>query len=228
MKKQRILPEISKGLIKENPALRLMLGMCPALAVTTSAVNGLGMGLATMAALLGSNLVISLLRKIIPERVRIPAYITAIAGFVTIIQMVVRALSPGLDAALGIFLPLIVVNCIIFARAELFAAKNTPMLAIADAIGMGLGFTAVLLLMGIIRELLGAGTVFGLVVTANIIPPMIIMLLPPGGFFVYGILIAIANRLDRRPKSGRNAGGCGRCPQAGVCAAAKGKEGEAV
>ena len=217
MKKRNLRSELNKGIVKENPALRLMLGMCPALAVTTSAVNGLGMGLATMAALLGSNLVISLLRNVIPERVRIPAYITAIAGFVTIVQMTVRALSPALDSALGIFLPLIVVNCIIFARAELFAAKNKPLLAVVDAIGMGLGFTIVLLLMGVIRELLGAGTVFGLTVTANLIPPMIIMLLPPGGFFAYGILIAIANRLDRRPASERRGNGCGRCPQAATC-----------
>ena len=223
--KQKLMPEFTKGIIKENPVLRLMLGGCPALAVTTSAFNGLGMGIAATLVLIGSNVVISLLRNVIPNRVRIPAFITIIAGFVTIVQMLTRAFAPALDAALGIFLPLIVVNCVILARAEMFAAKNRLLPSLVDALGMGAGFTATLILMGGIRELLGAGGIFGLSLTAGVIDPMVIMLLPPGGFFVYGILIAVANKLDKRPQSERPTG-CGACPSRGFCKNIEG--GEAV
>ena len=180
--------EFSKGIIKENPVLRLVLGTCATLALSTSASNAIGMGLATTFVLVGSNTVISLLRKVIPDKVRIPCYITLIAGFVTIVQMLIEAYSPSLKAALGIYLPLIVVNCIILGRAEMFANKNKVLPSILDGLGMGVGFTATLLVMGIIRELLGAGTVFGVPITAGFVSPIIIFLLPPGGFFVFGML----------------------------------------
>lgn len=210
---------LKRGIIDENPALRLVLGTCPTLAVTTSAINGLGMGLAATFVLLGSNIVVSLLRNVIPNKVRIPAYITIIAGFVTVVQMLVKAFLPAIDSALGIYLPLIVVNCIILARAEMFAGKNRVLPSVFDAIGMGIGFTAALLLMGMIRELLGAGTLFGITVTANFIAPMTLMLLPPGGFFIFGVLIALANKLSvKKGKQPVNklgcAGDCASCPTA--------------
>lgn len=185
---------LTNGLIKENPTLRLVLGTCPTLAVTTLAINGIGMGLATTAVLLGSNIVISLTRKVIPDKVRIPAYVTIIAGFVTIVQLLLKAYLPAIDKALGIFIPLIVVNCIILARAEMFANKNTVFLSALDAIGMGGGFTIALLLIGSIRELIGNGTLFGFTVTANLFDPAIIMILPPGGFLVFGVAIALVNK----------------------------------
>lgn len=208
---------LKRGIIDENPALRLVLGTCPTLAVTTSAINGLGMGLAATFVLLGSNIVVSLLRNVIPNKVRIPAYITIIAGFVTVVQMLVKAFLPAIDSALGIYLPLIVVNCIILARAEMFAGKNRVIPSVFDAIGMGIGFTAALLLMGMIRELLGAGTLFGITVTANFIAPMTLMLLPPGGFFIFGVLIALANKLSvKKGKQPVNklgcSGDCASCP----------------
>ena len=153
--------EFTKGIVKENPVLRLVLGTCATLAVTTAASNAIGMGLATTFVLVCSNAAISLLKKVIPDKVRIPAYITIIAGFVTIVQLLIEAFVPALDKALGVFLPLIVVNCIILGRAEMFASKNRVLPSILDGLGMGAGFTAALLAMGIIRELLGAGTVFG-------------------------------------------------------------------
>ncbi|MBQ2825457.1 MAG: electron transport complex subunit E, partial [Clostridia bacterium] len=155
------LKEVTKGIIKENPVLTLVLGTCPTLAVTTAASNAIGMGLAATIVLIGSNAVISALRKVIPDKVRIPAYITIIATFVTIVQMIVKAFAPAIDESLGIFLPLIVVNCIILGRAEMFASKNPVIPSMLDGLGMGIGFTAALLLMGSIRELLGAGTWFG-------------------------------------------------------------------
>lgn len=211
----KYLKTLTAGFVKENPVLRLVLGTCPTLAITTSASNGIGMGIAATLVLIGSNLVISLLRKVIPDKVRIPAYITIIAGFVTIIQMLVKAFMPAIDTALGIYLPLIVVNCIILARAEMFASKNTVILSVIDAVGMGVGFTAALLLMGAIRELIGAGTLFGVTVTANIITPMTIFLLPPGGFFVFGVLVAVANKLaekmNQKPVTGLGCGACHKC-----------------
>ena len=165
---------LTKGLIKENPTLKLLLGMCPALAVTTTAENGIAMGLATTAVLLGSNTVISILRKIIPEKVRIPAYITIIAGFVTIIQMLLKAFLPSLDKQLGIFIPLIVVNCIILARAEMFASKHTVFDSVLDGLGMGLGFTLALFLIGSVREIFGNGTFFNIDITKSLFSPAII------------------------------------------------------
>ena len=208
--------EFTKGIIKENPVLRLVLGTCATLAVTTAASNAIGMGLATTFVLVCSNAAISLLKKVIPDKVRIPAYITLIAGFVTIVQLLVKAFVPSLDEALGVFLPLIVVNCIILGRAEMFASKNPVLPSIVDGLGMGVGFTAALLAMGIIRELLGAGTVFGLPVLSGVMDPIIIFLLPPGGFFVFGILVAIAGKLSEEGKAPETMG-CASCPLAASC-----------
>ena len=208
--------EFTKGIIKENPVLRLVLGTCATLAVTTAASNAIGMGLATTFVLVCSNAAISLLKKVIPDKVRIPAYITLIAGFVTIVQLLVKAFVPSLDEALGVFLPLIVVNCIILGRAEMFASKNPVLPSIVDGLGMGVGFTAALLAMGIIRELLGAGTVFGLPVLSGFMDPIIIFLLPPGGFFVFGILVAIAGKFSEEGKAPETMG-CASCPLAASC-----------
>ncbi len=196
-KKKGLLQEFTKGIIKENPVLRLVLGCCATLAVTTAASNAIGMGAATTFVLVCSNAVISLLRKVIPDKVRIPAFITIVAGFVTIVQLFIQAFSPALDDALGVFLPLIVVNCIILGRAEMFASKNKVLPSMLDGLGMGVGFTATLLAMGIIRELLGAGTVFGIPMLSSFMEPIIIFLLPPGGFFVFGMLVALAGKLSR-------------------------------
>ena len=196
-KKPSKLKILTAGIIKENPVLVLILGTCPTLAVTTSATNGAGMGLAATIVLIGSNIVISLLKNIIPDKVRIPCYIVVIAGFVTMIQMLLQAFVPSLYDALGIFLPLIVVNCIILGRAEAFASKNTVVDSIFDAIGMGIGFTFALVFMGIIRELLGYGTLFGLQIFPEGIPTITIMGLAPGGFFAYGCIIAFINKLTK-------------------------------
>ena len=171
------LKVFTNGIITENPTLRLVLGTCPTLAVTTAALNGIGMGVAATIVLVCSNTVISLLRNVIPSKVRIPAFITIIAGFVSVVQMLVKAFTPSIDKALGIFLPLIVVNCIILARAEMFASKNAVLPSVLDGLGMGIGFTCTLTLMGMIRELLGNGTIFNLTVTKGSISPMIIFLL---------------------------------------------------
>ena len=211
----------TNGLIKENPTLRLVLGTCPTLAVTTAAINGIGMGISATIVLVCSNLAISLLRNIIPDKVRIPAFITIIAGFVSVVQMLVKAFLPSIDKALGIYLPLIVVNCIILARAEMFASKNPVLPSVLDGLGMGMGFTAALTLMGAIRELLGAGTIFSLPVTSEFISPMIIFLLPPGGFFVFGMLVAASNAIAKR--SGKKPVehlGCASCPSRGICESA--------
>lgn len=216
--------EFSKGIVKENPVLRLALGTCATLALSTSASNAIGMGLATTFVLVGSNTVISLLRNVIPDKVRIPCYITLIAGFVTIVQMLISAYSPSLKEALGIFLPLIVVNCIILGRAEMFANKNRVLPSILDALGMGAGFTAALLLMGIIRELLGAGTVFNVPITSGFMEPILIFLLPPGGFFVFGMLIALANKLADKQGAPPAELGCACCPLYESCSKIKEKE----
>ncbi len=208
--------EFTKGIIKENPVFVLLLGTCPALAVTTSAVNAIGMGIAATFVLLCSNVVISMLRNFIPDKVRIPAFITIIAGFVTVVQMLIQALSPELDKSLGVFLPLIVVNCVILGRAEMFASKNKVLASAIDGLGMGVGFTAALLAMGIIRELFGAGTVFGLPILSGFMEPIIIFLLPPGGFFVYGMLIAIAGKLSKEGHAPESMG-CASCPMAKSC-----------
>ena len=222
-KKKGLWGEFTKGIIIENPVLRLMLGCCATLAVTTAASNAIGMGAATTFVLVCSNAVISLLRNVIPNKVRIPAFITVIAGFVTIVQMFIKAFSPALDTALGVFLPLIVVNCIILGRAEMFASKNKILPSIIDGLGMGVGFTAAMLAMGVIRELLGAGTVFGLPVLSGFMEPIIILLLPPGGFFVFGMLIALAGKLSKEGKAPESMG-CAHCPLAAGCSKLKEKD----
>ncbi|MCI9257537.1 electron transport complex subunit E [Oscillospiraceae bacterium 42-9] len=222
-KKKGLWGEFTKGIIIENPVLRLMLGCCATLAVTTAASNAIGMGAATTFVLVCSNAVISLLRNVIPNKVRIPAFITVIAGFVTIVQMFIKAFSPALDTALGVFLPLIVVNCIILGRAEMFASKNKILPSIIDGLGMGVGFTAAMLAMGVIRELLGAGTVFGLPVLSGFMEPIIIFLLPPGGFFVFGMLIALAGKLSKEGKAPESMG-CAHCPLAAGCSKLKEKD----
>jgi electron transport complex protein RnfE len=218
-KKQKSLKEVFfAGWIKENPTLRLVLGTRPTLAVTTQAVNGLGMGAAATLVLIGSNLVISLLRNVIPDKVRIPAFITIIAGFVTMIQMLVKAFVPALDQSLGIFLPLIVVNCIILGRAESFASKNKPLPSILDGAGMGIGFTICLFLMGSIREIIGNGSWMGMVINnGSVIQPMLIMILPPGGFFVFGCLVALFNKLAEGKGKEPATLTCCNCPQAASC-----------
>ena len=187
---------IKNGIVKENPTFVLMLGMCPTLATTTSAVNGMAMGLATMAVLICTNVVISLLKSLTPDKVRIPVFIVVIAAFVTILQMVIKAFLPDIDAALGLFIPLIVVNCIILGRAEAFAAKQSPVASLFDGIGIGLGFTLGLTLLGIVREVLGSGSIFGFTLlpeTYNIL----LFVLPPGAFITLGFLIAIVNKLRK-------------------------------
>lgn len=195
MKMSRRMKIFSNGILNENPVLRLVLGTCPTLAVTTMAVNGLGMGAASTFVLVCANIVISLLRKVIPAQVRIPAYITVIAGFVSVVQMVVKAYFSALDTSLGVFLPLIVVNCIILGRAEMFASKNSVVDSALDGLGMGIGFTITLVLMGSIREILGAGTWFGIQILPESIDPFTIMTSAPGGFFVFGVLMAAATAL---------------------------------
>ncbi len=183
------------GIIDENPTFRMVLGMCPTLAITTAASNGIGMGLAVTFVLVFSNLVISLLRKAIPDQIRIPAFIVVIATFVTIVQLVVKAFVPALDAALGVFIPLIVVNCIIFGRAEAFAFKNKPIPAIVDGLGMGIGFTIAITLISAVRELFGAGTLLGVQVMPAGYLPMDLLVKPAGGFIVLGLLLALMNKL---------------------------------
>lgn len=192
------------GLVRENPTFVLMLGMCPTLAVTTSAVNGLGMGLTTMAVLALSNLFISLLRKIIPNRVRIPAFIVIIASFVTLVQLLLEAYIPFLNKALGMYIPLIVVNCIILGRAEAFAYSNPPLVSLFDGIGMGLGFSVALTCIGGLRELLGAGRLFGLPVMPDAFVPIRIFTQAPGAFFVLAALVALQNFVkEKRKKAGK-------------------------
>jgi electron transport complex protein RnfE len=211
----------TKGLIKENPIFRLVLGTCPTLAVTTAAINGLGMGVATTFVLACSNIVISLLRKIIPDKVRLPAYIVIIAGFTSLVEMLVKAYLPSIDKALGIYLPLIAVNCIIFGRAEAYASKNSVGLSALDGLGMGAGFTGALVLMGGIREFLGNGTLFGWP-DGGLISPITIFVLPAGGFFVFGILIWLTNKLSKRfeaeaARREANEQICAACPNAVFC-----------
>jgi len=217
MAKTSLTHEFTKGILKENPVLCLLLGTCPTLAVTTSASNAVGMGVAATLVLASSNAVISLLRKAIPDSVRIPAYITVIAGFVTIVQLLIKAYLPAVDESLGIFLPLIVVNCIILGRAEMFANKNSILPSILDGLGMGVGFTAALLCMGIVRELFGTGNVFGnTLLPERIFTPITIFILPAGGFFVFGMLIALANRLQKGRLRGKDFG-CENCAMASAC-----------
>ena len=207
---------MKRGVIIENPVLRLVLGTCPTLATTTAASNAIGMGIAATLVLICSNTVISLLRHVIPDKVRIPAYITVIASFVSIVQMLVKAFAPALDESLGIYLPLIVVNCIILGRAEMYASKHAPALSALDGLAMGVGFTTALLCMGTIREVLGAGSLFGAKLPILSGQPILYFSLAPGGFFVFGLLIAAANKLSKKNNLPvRN--GCGDCPAAATC-----------
>lgn len=188
---------ITSGILKNNPAFVLVLGMCPTLGTTTSASNGMGMGLATMAVLIMSNLVISLIKNLIPDKVRIPAFIVVIASFVTIIQMLMQAFVPALYASLGVFIPLIVVNCIILGRAEAFASKNGAFDSILDGIGIGLGFTLSLTAIGAVREILGSGAIFGMPLgTADLMP--LVFVLAPGGFLTLGYLMVLFNKLAKK------------------------------
>lgn len=193
------------GIITENPTLRLVLGTCPTLAVTTSAINAIGMGAAATFVLVCSNTVISLLRNIIPDKVRIPAFVVVICSFVTMVQMFMQAFIPELYESLGMFIPLIVVNCIILARAEAFASKNAVLHSAVDGLGMGIGFTLAILIIGCIRELLGSGTIFGSNVFGESFEPMLIMVLAPGGFLAYGLVLGatnfITNKLEKRKRS---------------------------
>ncbi len=185
--------DFSKGILTQNPVFRQLLGMCPVLAVTITAINGFGMGVAALFVLLCSNIVVSLIRNVVPARVRIPAYILVIATFVTITDLVLNAFLPALHDALGIFIPLIVVNCMIMGRAEGFARKNTLGRSVIDALGMGIGFTLALTVLGIVRELLGSGTVFGANITGTAFEPMALFASPPGAFIALGILLALFN-----------------------------------
>lgn len=235
--KKSLGQEFTKGLVAENPVLRLVLGTCPTLAVSTSIENAIGMGIAATIVLLCSNVVISALRKVIPSKVRIPCYIVVIAAFVTIVQLFVKAFAPALDASLGIFLPLIVVNCIILGRAEAFASKNPVLASAVDGVGMGVGFTLALALMAAVREFFGSGNLtlkvlgFGTTLSdilglgeGNVfeaigLEPILIFILAPGGFFVFGLLMACANKLAEskgKPKAELN--GCENCPMAASCA----------
>jgi len=188
--------EFTKGLWNRHPIFRLLLGLCPALAVSTRAINAIGMGASVIFVLLGSNVVISLLRKVVPDRVRIPIFIVVISTFVTVVDLTLHGFFPGIHKALGIFIPLIVVNCIILGRAEAFAQKNPLIGAILDALGMGLGFTWGLLVLGSIREILGAGTLFGFRVFSEDMPCSIVMILPAGAFLSLGFLMALMNKIE--------------------------------
>ena len=223
MGKEKIsLSTLTNGIIKENPVLVLILGTCPTLAVTTLAVNGVGMGLAATFVLVCSNIVISLLKNVIPDKVRIPCYIVIIAGFVTILSSLMEAFLPDLYASLGLFLQLIVVNCIILGRAEMFASKHGVLPSALDGIGMGLVFTLALLIMGSIREILGAGTWFGIPLTVNLFSPISIFILAPGGFLVYGLVIAAVNKLTKGKAIKKKEFGCSGC--AGGCNGCSGCE----
>ena len=191
----KYVERLYNGIIKENPTLVLMLGMCPTLAVSTRASNGIGMGLSTLAVLVLSNLVISLLRKVIPDQVRLPAYIVIVASLVTVTELLIEAYLPSVYEALGIYIPLIVVNCIILGRAEAYANKHTPLLSVFDGVGMGLGFTIALTLAGAVREILGSGTFFGLQLLPKSVEPMGIFVQPPGAFLVIALFIIIMNAI---------------------------------
>ena len=211
------LQNFLKGIIKENPVLVLVLGTCPTLAVTSSVINALGMGVAATVVLLCSNMAISALRKVIPDKVRIPCYIVLIAGFVTMIEMLMHAFTPDLYEALGIFLSLIVVNCIILGRAEMYASKNNVLDSAIDALGMGVGFTLALFAMSSIREIFGNGSWLGISIPVLSENPISIMTLAPGGFFVFGCLIALVNKLTHGKGVKKKDFGCDSCPSAYMC-----------
>lgn len=211
------LKTLTNGILRENPVLVLLLGLCPTLATTTSASNGFGMGVSTMAVLICSNMVIASLKNLIPNKVRVPAYIVVIAGFVTIVQLLLKAYLPALDASLGLYIPLIVVNCIIFGRAEMYASKNSVIDSGLDGIGMGVGFTLALTTIGLIRELLGSGTFFGYAVAGESHTPMMIFMLAPGGFFVLAMIIATINWLSKGQAIRKKEIGCDGCSMIDVC-----------
>ena len=191
--KKNIRAVFMNGILRENPIFRLLLGMCPTLAISTAVSQGIGMGLASTFVLVSSNLVISLLRNVIPEKVRIPSFVVVIATFVTIVDLLMKAFLPELSKSLGVYIPLIVVNCIIFARAEAFASKNTPLRAIVDGFGMGAGFTLAITLLSAVREVIGSGTFLGMQVMPDTYQPMAIIIRPPGGFLTLGILLVLVN-----------------------------------
>ena len=223
----KYVERLYNGIIKENPTFVLMLGMCPTLAVTSSAINGLGMGLSTTVVLVFANLLISLFRKIIPNGVRMPAFIVIVASLVTVVQFLMAAYLPSLSASLGVYIPLIVVNCIILGRAESYASKNGPVESIFDGIGMGLGFTIGLTLIGLIREILGAGTVFDVPVLLNLgFTPITIFIMAPGAFLVLAFLVAGMNIIRRKMEAkgtplakpaGCLSGDCANCGQSAMC-----------
>ena len=207
----KYVERLYNGLIKENPTLVLMLGMCPTLAVSTRAMNGIGMGLSTTAVLILSNLVISLLRKAIPDEIRLPSYIVIVASLVTVTELLIEAYLPSVYEALGIYIPLIVVNCIILGRAEAFANKNKPLLSVMDGIGMGLGFTVALTLAGLVREILGNGSAFGVRILPQSWEPMGIFVQPPGAFLVIALFIIIMNAIGIKTRQKKLVDGCDGC-----------------
>ena len=211
----KYVERLYNGVIKENPTFVLMLGMCPTLAVTSSAINGLGMGLSTLVVLVFSNLLISLFRKVIPNGVRMPAYIVIVASLVTVVQFLMQAYLPSLSKALGVYIPLIVVNCIILGRAEMFASKNNVLASALDGAGMGLGFTLALFLMGSVREILGSGTWFGLTIPGMVGHTMSLFVMPAGGFLVLGFVIAVVCALSKKNPPKKI--GCASCPNAAAC-----------
>jgi electron transport complex protein RnfE len=214
---------IKNGIVDENPTLVQCIGLCPTLAVSTSATNGVGMGIAATAVLIGSNVAVAAIRKFVPNEIRIPIFIVVIAGFVTVVQLLISGFAPALDKSLGIFIPLIVVNCIILARAEAFAFKNGVIASLFDGIGMGLGFTIALTAMGAVRELLGNGTIFDVVLTPAGYQPALLLILAPGGFITLGISMALFRFYKQRKaeKAGlpapENSEGCVACSNAAIC-----------
>jgi electron transport complex, RnfABCDGE type, E subunit len=224
-KKKSKLSILTNGIIKENPALVLVLGTCPTLATTSSVANGFGMGVSAAAVLICSNIVISALRNVIPDKVRIPCYIVVIAGFVTVVQLLLQAFVPSLYSALGLFIPLIVVNCIILGRAEMFANKNSVIDSALDGVGMGIGFTFALVCMGTVRELLGSGTWLGIPILSKFIPGMGIFNLAPGGFFVFAILMAFVTYLTKDKSKIKKDFGCAGCAMASVCTGEEDRKG---
>ena len=196
-----LVNEFTKGLYKENPVFRLALGLCPTLAVTSSVENGIGMGIAATTVLVSSNFIISIIRNMVPKKIRIPIFITIIATFVTIVEMLMQAYYPALHKSLGIFVPLIVVNCIILGRAEAFASRNKVIFSIIDGIGMGIGFTLSLILISTVREILGKGSFYGMFILPSSYKPVLLMVLPPGAFLTLGYLLGFFNWLDKSEKN---------------------------
>ena len=223
---KKYLERLYNGILKENPTFILMLGMCPTLAVSTRAINGIGMGLSSMAVLILSNLVMSLLRKVIPDQVRLPAYIVVVASLVTVTELLMEAYFPALYESLGIYIPLIVVNCIILGRAEAYANKHAPLLSVMDGLGMGLGFTLALTLVSIIREFVGNGTFFGMQVLPESIEPIAIFVQPPGAFLVLALIIAVMNAIGIKTRQRKLVeGGCdGQCAACAMACDKKEKE----